>query len=1198
MFPRERGIALATRNISTKLAIDGESQYREALKSINAEMRQMQANMKLTESAFAGNSNSMEALRAKGAALAEAHRVQAEKVRALQDALQNAKNAEESYVNNGKRLEAQIAANRAKMEELKNSAGNTAAEEAKLAAETEKLEKELETNNRYLDAAKSGVTNWQLSLTRAQTDLNKLDNEINQNNEAMRNAGQNAEQFGNKMNGAADKVGAAGDRLGEATSSISELDGLLASAGIVAMLDKIADAFEACVDAASGFEYAMSAVEAISGGSAEEIDLLNDKAKEIGANTMYTAQQAADALGYMALAGWDAQEMLGGVDGVISLAAASGENLSAVSDIVTDSLTAFGLSAKDTGRFVDVLAAAASNSNTTVTMLGEAFKYAAPVAGALGYSIEDVAVAMGLMANNGIKGSMAGTALRTTFSSLADSVKIAGKSFGEVEISGANADGTMKTFSETINELRGYFNQMSEAEQVANAQAIAGKRAYAGLLAILNSTEDDYNSLTAAIQNSTGAAEQMAKIRMDNYTGQVTLLKSAFDGVKIAVGSQLTPALSTLVQTITPMLSKFSEFVDTHERFVPAVTAVVGALATLVTTIGAFAVGIKAASIAAAAFNLVLDTNPIFLAISAIAALTVGIATFFGTVDDGVPSVEEMTEAMDASVEKFNAAQEAYGKTAEDVEATALVGEKLCDRLDELGAKASLTADEQAEYNGILAQLKELFPDLNIAIDENTGHIQGGTEAIRAQIEEWKNLAIQEAMYTMYKEEVAAYTQMLVEHEKQVQELASAKAEGKALEDQYNEALREQKQLMDELDAAEHDHSGSQEEHESRVDALREKLAAQSSTVNDLKDKLEANQHMQENLNEAISEGSGAIDEYKEKFETAQEAIDAVYEKLTSGVDDAADAGSEAGLQFVAGVADGASDTGSASEAGAAVGDALADGAKGALDEHSPSKVGIDIGKNFDEGVAQGARANISLITTALTAGFNQIKSQTKTAGEECSKGFKNGFEKITSQTQSTLSSLRSTIRSGTSGMYSEMYSVGSNVVAGMISGMNSRSSSLYATIRQIVTHSIAVAQAAAAVQSPSKKTEWIYANVIEGGIVGIEKNADRLHRAMQKATDMSLDVSVDTRKLEGLEVEFDGAMQSGLDRDAQVLSLDTEPLAERFDRMENTFGRVIDAIRQWKVVLDTGETVGALADPLDEELGYRAKIEQGRSFA
>lgn len=379
--------------------------------------------------------------------------------------------------------------------------------------------------------------------------------------EEQKNAAEGAQTFGEK---AASGFNAAGQAL--------------AAAGIAAAVKELTEGFAECVGVAGDFEAAMSTVEALSQAGAQEMAALSAEAKELGATTKFTAKESADAMGYMAMAGWDATDMLQGMNGVLQLAAASGEDLAMVSDIVTDSLSAFGLTAADTTHFSDVLAAAATNSNTNVSIMGETFKMSASVAGALGYSIEDVAAAMGLMANSGVKGSIAGTALRNTFNGLLEGVTLTGTAFGEYEYSAVRADGTMKSFGATIEELRERFEQMTEAERVSNAQAIAGQRGYNGLLAILNATDADYQSLTNSINNCTGAAERMARIRMDNLNGQLTLMNSAWDALKTTIGEQFLPELRGLAEAGTDTIAWVDSFIQDHPALTKGVMAFTGVM--------------------------------------------------------------------------------------------------------------------------------------------------------------------------------------------------------------------------------------------------------------------------------------------------------------------------------------------------------------------------------------------------------------------------------------------------------------------------------------------------------------------------------------------------------------------------------------------------------------------------------------------
>lgn len=316
------------------------------------------------------------------------------------------------------------------------------------------------------------------------------------------------------------------------------------------------------VNSFQDFESMMSQVKAISGATGQEFDDLTAKAQEMGATTKFTATESAEAFNYMAMAGWKPQQMIDGISGIMSLAAASGEDLGTTSDIVTDALTAFGLQAGDAGHFADVLAQASANANTNVSMLGESFKYVAPVAGAMNYSVEDTSLALGLMANASIKGSMAGTALKTSLANMAaptDSMAAAMDKYG---ISLTDSEGNMKSLRGVIDNLRGSLGGLSETEQTAAASTIFGKEAMAGMLAIINASEEDYNKLSTAIGNSKDAAEGMADTMLDNLKGSFTLMQSAIEGTENAFGKRLSPYLRGIAGGITDMMPEITDGIN------------------------------------------------------------------------------------------------------------------------------------------------------------------------------------------------------------------------------------------------------------------------------------------------------------------------------------------------------------------------------------------------------------------------------------------------------------------------------------------------------------------------------------------------------------------------------------------------------------------------------------------------------------
>ena len=296
-----------------------------------------------------------------------------------------------------------------------------------------------------------------------------------------------------------DKLQKVGNNITDVGKKVSVASGIVGGLGVVA------------VKTAADFDTAMSKVAAISGATGDDFNKLRDKAREMGSKTKFSASEAAEAMQYMAMAGWKTGDMLEGVEGVMNLAAASGEDLATTSDIVTDALTAFGLTAKDSGHFADILASASSNANTNVSMMGETFKYCAPIAGALGFSAEDTAEAIGLMANAGVKSTQAGTALRTAMNNLSGDVKITGKSIGEVTVQTTNADGTMRSLHDILGDCRSAFNKLTDSEKAQAAETLVGKNAMSGFLALMNAGEGDVSKLNNAIRNCTYQVDDIAE---------------------------------------------------------------------------------------------------------------------------------------------------------------------------------------------------------------------------------------------------------------------------------------------------------------------------------------------------------------------------------------------------------------------------------------------------------------------------------------------------------------------------------------------------------------------------------------------------------------------------------------------------------------------------------------------------------------
>ena len=500
---------------------------------------------------------------------------------------------------------------------------------AQAVSETREKLETLKTAQRQADEA---LRNGTIS----QQQYDGLQREIVETEQELRRLEQQAEQSATALQ----KIGATGEKLqavGDKVSSVGQK--LLPVTGVVTGLGT------AAVKTAADFDSAMSRVAAVSGATGSDFDKLRDKAREMGAKTKFSATEAADAMNYMAMAGWKTEDMLSGIEGIMYLAAASGEDLATTSDIVTDALTAFGLTAEDSGHFADVLAAASSNANTNVSMMGETFKYCAPVAGALGFSVEDTAEAIGLMGNAGIKASQAGTSMRSIMTNLTGDVKLSGAAIGDVTIATTNADGSMRSLSAILADCRVAFGGMTEAEKANNAETLVGKNAMSGFLALMNAAPEDIAKVSGAVNNCKDAAKNMADTMQDNLEGQLTILKSQLQELAISFGNLLMPAVRSIVSGLQGMVDVLNAMPDGVKQVIMIIALlaaalgpvliiigkVISAVGTIMTIVPKLAGVINTVKTAFGALNAVMLANPIAIVIAAIAALVAAFVYLWNT---------------------------------------------------------------------------------------------------------------------------------------------------------------------------------------------------------------------------------------------------------------------------------------------------------------------------------------------------------------------------------------------------------------------------------------------------------------------------------------------------------------------------------------------------------------------------------------
>lgn len=472
-----------------------------------------------------------------------------------------------------KKQEAALESNRQKLERLTAEHDKLQREMSETAAPSEELRQKMAKNEKQIAATTAKIEAQEQRLQTLGSELS--DAGVNTANLSAENE---------RLAKTYDKVKKSQEELAKVSAALEQNNAAISQtktqlAGTLGTLAALGGAIYAGpVKKAAEFEAQMSTVKAISNASAGDMKRLSEEAKHMGATTQFTAVEAGKALEYMAMAGWKTDQMLGGLPGIMNLAAASGEDLGQVSDIVTDALTAFNMTADQSGRFADVLAQASSNANTNVSMMGSTFQKVAPVAGALGYSVEDMSLGIGLMANASIKAEVAGTSLKTALANMANPTKQMQAYMDKYGISLTNADGSMKTFRGVIDNLRSSLGGLSESEQVAAATAIFGKESFAGMLAIVNASDADFKKLSDSVNNAAGAAERMAQIKLDNFEGKVTLLKSAFEGLQIALGDALLPTFTQGAENAAELISKLTEFINANPELVRTIVKVTAGL--------------------------------------------------------------------------------------------------------------------------------------------------------------------------------------------------------------------------------------------------------------------------------------------------------------------------------------------------------------------------------------------------------------------------------------------------------------------------------------------------------------------------------------------------------------------------------------------------------------------------------------------
>lgn len=739
-----------------------------------------------------------------------------------------------------------------KLLKLDPSNTNLLKEKQKLLAEQiGKTEQKLQGLKKAQQEAKQMLANGEIG----QKEYDELEKQIGQCEDKLKDLREEQDKTEKAMKPSAEKIGKAFQEVGskiEAAGKKLAPFSAAAAAGLGAAIKTTAD-----------FDSSMSEVAAISGATGEDFDALRSKAREMGEATKFSASEAADGFKYMAMAGWKTEDMLDGIDGVLNLAAASGEDLGTTSDIVTDALTAMGYSAKDAGHLADVMAAASSNANTNVSMMGETFKYAAAVGGSYGYTMEDIALATGLMANAGIKGSQAGTSLRSIMTRLATDAGASSKKLGalgtltdRLGVAFYNADGTMRPFRDVIQDTRKAWKNLSKEEQANYANTIAGKNAMTGWLALMNSADDDFNKLAGAIDNSNGSAKGMADIMQDNLEGQLTILKSQLQELAISLGDVMMPVIRKIVGAVQGVVDWLNSLDEGTKETIVTIGLVVAAASPVLIILGKVvsAIGSIITIIPKIGAALSGIGGPIALAVAAIGGITALVVSHEKALEDLEnehatlsESAQKLKEEVGKEAEAWDGVTSSRGEAYKGIEEQANKEKALWEQLEKVvDATGKVKKGHEEEAALITGQLSEA---LGIEIELVEGQVKH-YDVLKESIDEVIEKKKAEAFLTADQE---AYTKALTHHDEVAMQVAQAEG------DVYDQEKKVAKQ-------------------QAKVDAIQKKLneardngndetGAMAATISDLRQQLQEEKA-------ALRGDEKALAELKETQRTAKSTLD------------------------------------------------------------------------------------------------------------------------------------------------------------------------------------------------------------------------------------------------------------------------------------------------------------------------------------
>lgn len=905
--------------IGGKIVLEGESQYRSALKNIKSEQTQLRSEMKLCQTAFKENQNSLTALEKKYEILTKQIDTQSQKVKVYETALEQAKKTQTSAAQKVDDLKSALQDAEEKMKDLQGSSDDTSEAVEDQAKAIEELKSKLSLAEQDYDKISQKTASYQTSLNYANVELDGMQEQLSKTEKYMKEAESSTDkcatsidQYGKETQDATKDTTTFGDVLK------ANLASDLILSGIKKLAEGIKNVAESATEAGSSFEASMSQVAATMGMTAEEVEngsesytLLAEAAKKCGKETMFSASEAGEALNYLALAGYDAEKAAATLPKVLDLAAAGGLDLAYASDLVTDSMAALGMETEQLDKYIDEMARTSQKSNTSVAQLGEATLVCAGTVSLTGQSLETMNTELGVLANNGIKGAEGGTHFRNILLSLSAPTDTAATAIESLGLKISDSKGNMRDMNDIVTDLGNALSGMSDVEKTQIISKIFNKTDIAAVNALIKGTGEEFNNLNAEIGNCSGAAANMAETLNNNLKGKVTILQSSLEGLGISAYEIFDDEMKTSVESATDAVGRLQKSMDSGdlglsmrkfskslselvesaigfgEKALPVaidgLTWLMDNTEMVVPAIVGLTAATKGAAVAQEIWNAVQMANPTALLIKGIVGLTAAMASFViaadtsnTELDESAQKTKELIEASKELNDSYKTGAEERKASRESMEAESASCKKLVDELSGLQSKTNLTTQEQARQKAIVDQLNQVMPELNLAIDEQTGKLNMSTRELERNVDALMAQAKAEAA----REDMARIAEEQYEAEKQLAELE------KQLEEQTYKVNEAQQKYTDTLSKTDDTALG----YTATMDAM-------GGVASQYADKLENERELQAELQGQIDSTKETIAGYTEEYANTLEYISDTepIDNATSAIEGMGDAATAAG---------------------------------------------------------------------------------------------------------------------------------------------------------------------------------------------------------------------------------------------------------------------------------------------------------------